>query len=126
MVVWWPGPSSTMSLLALTILSVGSFACLQWVIHRWRWGLRPKGIAKAVCGILALEDMLQLVGWEGFRTSEIQGVWAAIANPNFLPAMCGMLAALVLARLCDSRYADAQRSAFCNGENLSRHGSPRI
>jgi O-antigen ligase len=61
--------------------------------------------------ILVLEAMLQLAGWEGFRTSEIPGVWAAMANPNFLAAMCGMLAALALARVCDRRYAVIQRIA---------------
>lgn len=178
MVVWWPWPSSTTSLLALTILSVGSFACLPWVIRRWRLGLRPQGIGWVPMGaagglvvwslvsmifsgapwpvslygwegrqdgvlalvgvaillaaaaslrpieierlltwlllggsILVLEAMLQLAGWEGFRTSEIEGVWAAMANPNFLAAMCGMLAALALARVCDRRYAVTQRIA---------------
>ena len=178
MVVWWPWPSSTTSLLALTILSVGSFACLPWVIRRWRLGLRPQGIGWVPVGaagglvvwsvvsmifsgapwpvslygwegrqdgvlalvgvaillaaaaslrpieierlftwlllggsILVLEAMLQLAGWEGFRTSEIEGVWAAMANPNFLAAMCGMLAALALARVCDRRYAVIQRIA---------------
>jgi O-antigen ligase len=178
MVVWWPWPSSTTSLLALTILSVGSFACLPWVIRRWRLGLRPQGIGWVPVGaagglvvwsvvsmifsgapwpvslygwegrqdgvlalvgvaillaaaaslrpseierlftwlllgasILVLEAVLQLAGWEGFRTSEIEGVWAAMANPNFLAAMCGMLAALALARVCDRRYTTAQRMA---------------
>ena len=55
--------------------------------------------------------MLQLAGWKGFRTSEIEGVWAAMANPNFLAAMSGMLAALALARVCDSWYAVAKRIA---------------
>jgi O-antigen ligase len=178
MVVWWPWPSSTTSLLALTILSVGSFACLPWLIRRWRWGLRPQGIGWVPVGaasglvfwsvvsmifsrapwpvslygwegrqdgvlalvgvaiilaaaaslkpteierlftwlllggsVLVLEAMLQLAGWEGFRTSEIEGVWAAMANPNFLAAMCGMLGALALARVCDRRYAVSQRIA---------------
>ena len=44
MVVWWPWPTSTTSLLPLTVLSAGSFACLPWVIRRWRLGLRPQGI----------------------------------------------------------------------------------
>jgi O-antigen ligase len=61
--------------------------------------------------ILVLEAMLQLAGWDGFRTSDIPGVWAAMANPNFLAAMCGMLAALALARVCDRRYAVGQRIA---------------
>ena len=178
MVAWWPWPSSTTSLLSLTILSIGSFACLPWVIRRWRLGLRPQGIGWVPVGaagglvvwsvvsmifsgapwpvslygwegrqdgvlalvgvaillaaaaslrpieierlftwlllggsILVLEAMLQLAGWEGFRTSEIEGVWAAMANPNFLAAMCGMLAALALARVCDSWYAVAKRIA---------------
>ena len=56
-----------------------------------------------------LEAILQLAGWEGFRTYEIGSVWAAIANPNLLAAMRGMTAALT--RVCSSRYAVAQRVA---------------
>jgi hypothetical protein len=176
MVVWWPWTSSTSPLVVLTILTLGSFACIPWALARWRQGLRPYGLGWVTTGAalglvvwsgvsmvfsgapwavgfygwenrndgvlaivcvaflmvtaaslrrheidrvitwillggagLVVEAMLQLLGWTGFRTSEIDGVWAAMGNPNFLAAMCGILTALALARLLDSRFPVPQR-----------------
>ena len=178
MVVWWPWPTGTTSLLALTILTVSTLACLPWVLMRWREGGRPRGLSwlpvgaaiglvtwaiasalfsgmplpvavygwsgrqdglLALCGVavllaagavlrhdeidrlftwlllggavMVIEALGQQAGWTAFRTSEIPGVWAAMGNPNFLAAMCGLLSALVLGRLLDARFAAWQRAA---------------
>jgi O-antigen ligase len=178
MVLWWPWPTSTTSLMAMTILTVSMGASIPWVIRRWRLGLRPQGIAWVPVGaalslwtwavaslifsgvpwpvgfygwtgrqdgvlaltgvlilmaaaasvrrseiervftwlllagaVLVVEALAQQAGWTGFRTSAIEGVWAAMGNPNFLGAMCGMLSALALARALDKRYDFRQRVA---------------
>ena len=61
--------------------------------------------------VLVLESMAQLAGWTGFRTSAIPGVWAAMGNPNFLAAMCGLLSAIALGRVVDRRFTTWQRAA---------------
>jgi hypothetical protein len=178
LVLWWPWPTSTTSLMAMTILTVSMGASIPWVIRRWQLGLRPQGIGwvpvsaavglwtwavaslifsgvpwpvgfygwtgrqdgvLALTGVLILmaaatslrrseiervftwlllagsvlviEALAQQAGWTGFRTSAIEGVWAAMGNPNFLGAMCGMLSALALARALDKRYDIRQRLA---------------
>jgi O-antigen ligase len=178
MVLWWPWPTSTTSLMAMTILTVSMGAAIPWVIRRWQLGLRPQGIGWVPMGaalglwtwavaslvfsgvpwpvgfygwtgrqdgvlaltgvlilmaaaaslrrseierlftwlllagaVLVVEALAQQAGWTGFRTSAIEGVWAAMGNPNFLGAMCGMLSALALARALDKRYDIRQRLA---------------
>jgi O-antigen ligase len=178
MVLWWPWPTSTTSLMAMTILTVSMGLAIPWVIRRWQLGLRPQGIGWLPVGaalglwtwavaslifsgipwpvgfygwtgrqdgvlvltgvlilmasaaslrrseiervftwlllagaVLVIEALAQQAGWAGFRTSAIEGVWAAMGNPNFLGAMCGMLSALALARALDKRYEIRQRVA---------------
>lgn len=77
--------------------------------------LRPREIDRIISwmllggAILVVEALLQFAGWTAFNTSEIDGVWAAMGNPNFLAAVCGLLSALALARSLDSRYSLLQR-----------------
>jgi O-antigen ligase len=178
MVLWWPWPTSTTSLMAVTILTVSMGASIPWVIRRWQLGLRPQGIGWVPVGaaaglwtwavaslmfsgvpwpvgfygwtgrqdgvlaltgvlilmaaaaslrrpeiervftwlllagaVLVVEALAQQAGWTGFRTSAIEGVWAAMGNPNFLGAMCGLLSAVALARALDKRYEVRQRVA---------------
>jgi hypothetical protein len=178
MVLWWPWPTSTTSLMAMTILTVSMGAAIPWIMRRWQIGLRPQGMGWVPMGValglwiwavaslmfsgipwpvgfygwigrqdgvlaltgvlilmaaasslrrseiervftwlllagavLVIEALGQQAGWTGFRTSAIEGVWAAMGNPNFLGAMCGMLSALALTRALDKRYDVRQRVA---------------
>lgn len=94
----WEGrQNGVLALVGVAILSAAAASLRpSEIAHLFTWLLLGGSI-------LVLEAMPQLMGWDGFRTSEIAGVWAAVANPNVLAAMCGMLAALALARVCDRR-----------------------
>ena len=102
----WEGRNDgLLALVAVALLALCASSLTDREIQRLVSWLLVAG------AILVVQGLLQLAGADIFGTSELEGVWAALGNPNFYAAMCGILAALALAKALDPRLSRGGRVA---------------